>query len=149
MDVPEQLESLAGGPVRWIQQGRTPVGRGPRGILRLAPAAVIAEEEAGKQRTLEAFPDLSSLIPPTIARGSVGDQVVLVEADLGTPDRGQAVPVFPPGTAQSYTAPLGELLALIDPAGGVNVTPLIRALRRQPAALPFRPRAALIRSRSP
>ncbi len=144
MDVPEQLESLAGGSVRWLQQGRTPVGRGPRGILRLGPAAVIAEEEAGKQAVLAAFPDLSPLIPPTLMQGTVGDQAVLLEADLGEPDRGQVVPVFPPGTEQSHTAPLGELLTLVAPAGGVNVTPLIRALRRQHAALPFRPRAALI-----
>lgn len=144
MDAPEQLETLAGGPVRWLQQGRTPIGRGPAGILRLGPADVIAAEEAGKQRIIAAFPDLASLIPQTIRRQALGEQAALLEADLGALDQGQSVPVFPPESSETHTAPLGELLSLVSPSGGVNVTPLIRALRRQDAALPFRPRAALI-----
>jgi hypothetical protein len=146
MDAPTQaaLESLAGGPVRWIQQGRTPVARGARGILRLAPMAVIDAEEAGKQWLLANLPELADLVPPTLARRDLADRSVLLEADLGEPDGGQVVPVFPPGNPQTHTAPLRDLLLLVDPPGGVNITPLLRALRQQPESLPFRPRASLI-----
>jgi len=136
----ETPEALAGGPIHWLQQGRTPIGRGPRGVVRLGSAELLDAEEAGKQRVLAAFPSLAPSAPATIERRSS----VLLETDLGEPSAERLVPLFPRGVPTPLSGSLSELLGQVEPAGGVNVTPLIRALRRQEAPLPFRPRAAAI-----
>lgn len=134
-------EDLAGTPLQWLQQGRTPVARGPNGILRLGPPRLIQQEIDGR-------PD-HPLAPAVTTTGDVGEQRALLEADLGGPHPDppallQALHDDFPGNRVQLEAPLGALLEAAKPwPGRIKLTPLIRTLRDardRGAVLPFTPR---------
>lgn len=135
-----------------LDDGRTPVFRTERGIVRVGSPKRIQAELLGQQRARECFPALTERMPRTLEQGELvaGERTLglLLETDLGAvapaPTEGAAdwIAAFA-GTRiadVSFEGSLLDALALISPPGRPNPAHLIRSLRkvrREGGVLPF------------
>ncbi|MFT4979775.1 MAG: precorrin-6B methylase 2 [Myxococcota bacterium] len=124
-------DDIAGGPLHWLQQGRTPVARCPGGILRLGPPDLQKREQDARHTLPES---LRRFAPTILGTHHTDDQVALLEEDLGDVPGGiDTVDAFHatlPGEQRALTDTVGALIEAAQPwSGRLKLTPFIRALR--------------------
>jgi len=153
---PHEATALLGDTPQLLQGGDSPVWRGAAGIVRVAEARILHRHVANVQTFRRTLPKLARLAPDLLEHRTLADgRALLLEQDLGavSADPMPLVETLVQASLAQRAEPelvtgsLRRLLSELPPAAKPRVAPLLRALRaaaRQGAALPFRPRQAVL-----